>query len=96
LLVLRLEAVPASIRRAVTPLLARVGQPGAAVELAWCSAIYPSYKTHAVDQYGPFQFKSVSAQAWTVGDNGKVNNDAFSEVRYYIRLNLFVFLIRGR
>jgi hypothetical protein len=61
-LVLRLEAVPASIRRAVTPLLARVGQPGEAVELAWCSAIYPSYKTHAVDQYEPFQFKSVSAQ----------------------------------
>jgi hypothetical protein len=54
-----LEAVPAPIRRAVTPLL------------AWCSAIYPSYKTHAFDQYEPFQFKSVSAQAWTVGETAK-------------------------
>jgi len=29
------------MRRATAPLLVRGGQPGAAVELAWCSAIYP-------------------------------------------------------
>ena len=28
------------MRRAIAPLLVRGGQPGAAVELAWCSAIY--------------------------------------------------------
>jgi hypothetical protein len=34
--------------------------------------IQASYKTHAVDQCEPFQFKSVSAQAWTVGENDEV------------------------
>jgi hypothetical protein len=34
--------------------------------------IQASYKTHAVDQREPFQFKSVSARAWTVGENDKV------------------------
>jgi hypothetical protein len=34
--------------------------------------VQASYKTHAVDQYEPLQLKFVSAQAWTVGENGKV------------------------
>jgi hypothetical protein len=61
------------MRRATAPLLVRGGQPGAAVELAWCSAIYPGELQNTRRRpVRTLPFKSVSAQAWTVGENDKV------------------------